>query len=76
MAATRHQAIVATGHAGAADVRSDLVDAAGGRLADLAGKRRATHAVAAHACFVGGHMFLRDPVELRVVLGREARPFG
>src|ERR1700760_3618650 len=73
---TRHQAIVVAGHAGATDIGTDLVDATSGRLADLPGKCGTAHAITAHAGFVGRHEFLRNPVELRVVFGREAWPFG
>lgn len=72
----RHQAIVVAGHAGAADIGANIVNAASGSFADLAGERGTTHAVAAHAGFVGGHVFCRNQVELRVILGGEARPFG
>lgn len=73
---TRHQAVVIARHAGAADVGTDVVDAAGRRLADLPAQCRTAGAVAAHAGFVGSHVFLRDKVELRVILGGEARPSG
>ncbi len=72
----RHQAVVAAGHAGAADVGADVINAASGMLADLAGQSRTAHAVAAHTGFVGSDEFLRNAVELRIVLGRKARPFG
>ena len=76
MRLARHQAIVAAGHAGAADIRADLVNAAGRVLANLAGQRRTAHALAAHAGQVSRHEFFRDPVELRIVFHREAWPFG
>ena len=76
MRPTRHQALVIAGHAGAADIRAQFIDAASGRLADFACKSRAARAVTAHAGQVGRYIFFRDPVELRVILGGEARPLG
>lgn len=76
MRLARHQAFGVAGHAGAADIRSQVIDAASSRLADFARQSRTAHALTAHAGQVGRDIFLRDAIELRVILGGEARPLG
>jgi len=71
-----HQAIVAAGHAGAADVGAEIIDAAGRVLAHFASERRTPAALAPHAGLVGGNQFGRNAIELFVVLSREAWPVG
>lgn len=75
MGMTCHQAIVVAGHAGAADIGTDFVDAASCHLANLARQCRTAHAFTAHPGFVGRHIFCGDQIKLRVILGGEARPF-
>ena len=76
MPAARHLAVLSAGHAGATDGRPHFVDAARGRLPDLADKRAAADAVAAHAAFVGGDEAARDQRDLGVAFQAEARPVG
>ena len=76
MLPARHQTLGIARHAGTADVRSDVVNAASRRFADFAGQGRTAHALAVHARQVGRYIFFRDAVELRIVLGGEAWPFG
>ena len=72
----RHQAVVAAGHAGAADIGAEIIDAAGRMFAHLAGERRTSAALAAHSGLVGRYQLGRNAIELLVVLGREAWPVG
>ena len=72
----RHQAVVAAGHAGAADIGAEIINATGRMFAHLSGERRTSAALAAHSGLVGRYQLGRNAIELLVVLGREARPVG
>src|SRR5258708_10613490 len=74
MPAPRHRAFGIAGHAGAADLGPRRIDRARRRDADLARQRRTAIAVAAHPRQSFIDELFRNQVELRVILGGEARP--
>lgn len=72
----RHQALVVPRHAGATDDGAYVVDLAGDGTAELAFKRRAAAALAAHAAEIRSHIVRRNALELLLRLQRKARPVG
>lgn len=70
----RHQAVVSTWHAFAADHRSDRIDGTGGRAPDVAAQRRAARTLASHAAQIGRDKGLRQSRKSRLALRRKARP--
>ena len=74
MPAPRHVAFGIAGQAGPAHFRPDLIDPARGMRAHFTGQRRAAIALAAHTGQPVVDEFFRNEIELRVILGGEARP--
>ena len=69
-----HRAIVSAWNTGPADVRPQLIDAAGRGSPDFARQRRASCAAAGHSAQIGRDEFFGDQIEMRIRFQAEARP--